>query len=385
MDNQWNYKNFNMSIELDVAGEFIYNGIDELNRMDCLSNNAPAFIALYSLAVGIERLQKIILVLWKYDRIENKNIFQKDLITHSHSILRGEITKYTNKKLLNKEENEFITLIDNFYKEARYERFNVNGKIGIEIKLWDEYIKKYIKDISLKYPFKDLILSYEIKEFLGKVIGNISRKYYSLILEGSLLNNTFTYELRSDSKAEKVFLGDYNKNSLIEEKYEEKLAFKEFLVYLRNSKEKSGFFNFLDDIKPLDFDSALVIEYIEEISNGVIPRSLIDNVKQIYSDNGYKPDRKELIKLIGNPYVSFEQINIFKCYSILNDIIQNNTIEESMINTINDYACYIDDEKVLKVIDKINRKYNLYHDGKMSLDDLLKILGVLHVKLKKIL
>ncbi len=89
MDNQWNYKNFNMSIELDVAGEFIYNGIDELNRMDCLSNNAPAFIALYSLAVGIERLQKIILVLWKYDRIENKNIFQKDLITHSHSILRG--------------------------------------------------------------------------------------------------------------------------------------------------------------------------------------------------------------------------------------------------------------------------------------------------------
>lgn len=33
MDNQWNYKNFNMSIELDVAGEFIYNGIDELNRM----------------------------------------------------------------------------------------------------------------------------------------------------------------------------------------------------------------------------------------------------------------------------------------------------------------------------------------------------------------
>ena len=56
-----------------------------------------------------------------------------------------------------------------------------------------------------------------------------------------------------------------------------------------------------------------------------------------------------------------------------------------MINTINDYACYIDDEKVLKVIDKINRKYNLYHDGKMSLDDLLKILGVLHVKLKKIL
>ena len=29
MDNKWYYKNFNMVVELDIAGEFIYNGINE--------------------------------------------------------------------------------------------------------------------------------------------------------------------------------------------------------------------------------------------------------------------------------------------------------------------------------------------------------------------
>jgi hypothetical protein len=31
-DIKWNYKNFNMVIELEIAGEFIYNGIHEIPR-----------------------------------------------------------------------------------------------------------------------------------------------------------------------------------------------------------------------------------------------------------------------------------------------------------------------------------------------------------------
>ena len=33
-DSFWNYKNFNMVNELNIAGEFIYDGIDALNRMN---------------------------------------------------------------------------------------------------------------------------------------------------------------------------------------------------------------------------------------------------------------------------------------------------------------------------------------------------------------
>ena len=32
----WRYKSFNMANELDVAGEFIYDGVHTLNEMSCI-------------------------------------------------------------------------------------------------------------------------------------------------------------------------------------------------------------------------------------------------------------------------------------------------------------------------------------------------------------
>jgi hypothetical protein len=58
MDQRWKYKNFNMVIELDIAGEFIYNGIHEFCRLKYISNEGPTFASLYNMAVGIERLEK---------------------------------------------------------------------------------------------------------------------------------------------------------------------------------------------------------------------------------------------------------------------------------------------------------------------------------------
>lgn len=86
MDNKWYYKNFNMVVELDIAGEFIYNGINELNRMEIITNDAPTFFSLYNISVGLERLQKIVLVLWKLEDTSDEEKFEKSLITHSHSL-----------------------------------------------------------------------------------------------------------------------------------------------------------------------------------------------------------------------------------------------------------------------------------------------------------
>lgn len=63
MDQRWKYKNFNMVIELDIAGEFIYNGIHGFCRLKYISNEGPTFASLYNMAVGIERLEKIVYVL----------------------------------------------------------------------------------------------------------------------------------------------------------------------------------------------------------------------------------------------------------------------------------------------------------------------------------
>ncbi len=388
MDKDWYYKNFNMVAELDIAGEFIYNGISELNRMDIITNDAPTFYTLYTLAVGVERLQKIVLVLWKYDEIEDKQAFEKSLITHSHSNLRDEIKKYTNgsnNAILNTRENDFITLIQKFYTTARYERFNINGQDDIEIELWDSYIKKYIKDSSSNFLDSGIILTNEIKEFFGKVVGSISQKYYKLILEGSQKNHTFTYELRTDSKAEKVFLGEYRNKSLIERKINERIAFKELLVYLRNSKEKSAFLKYLDGIKPLEFDPPMVNGYIKEVVEGIIPQTLIDDVENMYIENEYKFDRVQLVDLMGNSLVQFDYPDVCECNKILSDFVEKKVIEKSMIDRLNDHANFIEEEEIIEVLEKVNMAYNQYQEEKITFEALLKKVEEYHAEFQEFL
>lgn len=212
VSNMWNYKNFNMVFELDVAGEFIYNGVQELNRMSAFNKNSPAFSSLYNISIGIERLQKIILVLWKLDDDSNLEEFEKSLITHSHCGLNNEIKKCTSRDILNKRENDFLSVINKFYKTARYNRFNINGQYDYEVDIFREYLEKYLNVEPNPFASDEILMTDDIKEFLGRVIGSISQKYYALVEKGSAANNTYTYELRSHSKAQKFFLQNIENN-----------------------------------------------------------------------------------------------------------------------------------------------------------------------------
>ena len=94
-DKIWLYKNFNMGTELDIAGSFIYDGIHTLNQMNTVNEETQLFSFLYHTAVGIERLQKIIIVLFENINWEEKEDFERNLITHSHTGLNDRIKKYT--------------------------------------------------------------------------------------------------------------------------------------------------------------------------------------------------------------------------------------------------------------------------------------------------
>lgn len=124
MDKVWNYKNFNMVNELDIAGEFIYDGIETLNQMTSISVGSPIFSFLYHISVGIERLQKIILVLVEDITLENYEEFEKSIITHSHSDLQCRIKKGADIEF-GARENEFLNLLTTFYNHSRYNRFNL--------------------------------------------------------------------------------------------------------------------------------------------------------------------------------------------------------------------------------------------------------------------
>ena len=140
-DKLWNYKNFNMVTELDIAGEFIYDGMHTFNQLEVIDQDSMLFSFLYHVSVGLERLQKIILVLFEKFTIINHEEFEKSLITHSNVELNRRICKSTELKL-NSRENEFLQLIATFYKSARYHRFNFESQYSNEQQMVADFYSK---------------------------------------------------------------------------------------------------------------------------------------------------------------------------------------------------------------------------------------------------
>ena len=371
MDKIWNYKNFNMVNELDIAGEFIYDGIQTLNQMNVVSDGAAIFSFLYHTAVGVERLQKILVVLLEDITLDNYKEFEEGIVTHSHCHLHERISK-KHKIKLNSRENEFLSLLTTFYNHSRYNRFNLDKPYCQEKEITEKYIVKYLDetDIGRSLCSDDIIVNPKVKELFGRVIGSISNKYYQALRDIAREKSTYTYELRSDSKAEKIFLSDCPKNSLQRMKITETIALKEFLVFLKNGKESTPFTRFLKTIQPLEMDTALINEYIMEIGKGTIPQALVGEVEYLYEEYGYGKDRIEQINLIGDPYVMFEYGEIFKCIEFA----------ESFLSAEFDAICFarkfptmvlkIKDDDFTEFTASIRGKCKKFKDSKISEEEL---------------
>lgn len=360
----WNYKNFNMVNELDIAGEFIYDGIQKLNEMSCIEESASLFSFLYHIAVGIERLQKIILVLCEKITVDNYENFESELITHSHAELSRRISTYCDTNL-NSKENDFMQVLTAFYKRARYNRFNVMTSRCEEEQIFTAYIEKYLDKDKIQYHFitGKIVIEENIREFIGRVAGNISKKYYNLVREKSWENNTYSYELRHNSKAESIFLSNNRNNSLQDRKITEMTVFKEFLIYLRNTKQSSALLRYIGKIQPLDIDAALMNEYISELASGNVPGSLIAEVETLYEENEYSIDRVRDVNAIGDVCVDFDIGDVFACIKKIEDVIWERVSVEAFMNDFSEYISKIDNDDisatfsdVLDLCDKFGKK-----------------------------
>lgn len=306
MDRIKYYKNFQMLTEIDIAGTFIHNGIRDFNKMESLYYDSEIFYVLYSISVGIERLQKVLIVLLEDVAPEEIENFEKSLITHSHQDLQTRINKKCGLSFTS-HQNKFIQVLTNFYNTCRYDRFIYGNNYSKEREL---LIKYFTNNLEVEITSEGFINNFKernsIRSHFGKIVGSISKAYYKMIRDTASNQNIYTYELRSDSPAEKVFLPDFKKDSLQEQYINEQVSLKEFLIYLINREETSGFFEFVDHIKPLNFDIALTQEYLSDICKGIVPQSLIDFVEFLYSEEVDNiKERLELVDVIGNEHVYF--------------------------------------------------------------------------------
>lgn len=364
MNQRRKYKNFNMVIELDIAGAFIYDGIHEFCRLKYISNDGSTFTSLYDMAVGIERLEKIVYVLWALDNKVDETEFEKELITHSHTGLRDkikEVLKIHNENIeFSKQENALFELLCKFYNTARYMRFNIDGDWDKELKLIRTFLKSdsnYVETDTELFYGNCIEVNENIKKLFGRTLKGIATKYYELIRKGSSKNQTYTYELMDDSKASKIFYSQ--EKSLIKDRGNEYLAVKELLIYLRNSKDKTGFLKYVDEIEPLEFDPANLITYLSDITRGIIPQELVDEAKCLYKELDKPYDREKLVSLFTEENVMFAFPVQKECIEIINDVIERHLVTEEEIKRLEALYDYVEDENIQNLIMETKSLLNL--------------------------
>ena len=91
------FKNFNMGREIEIAGEFIYESMREMYSLKSFSDHFKINKILYNGAVGIERLQKILLCMFLINQTKDFDDLPKSLKEHKHIALHELIKKYINK------------------------------------------------------------------------------------------------------------------------------------------------------------------------------------------------------------------------------------------------------------------------------------------------
>jgi hypothetical protein len=322
MDNMNMHRSLALRQELEIAGNFIYDGMRDLDGMNNYFEDEKIFSFLYKISVGVERLQKIAFVLLKSPHESGYETIEKELKTHSHTELQRKIKELANLNI-SEDENELIDMLCSFYKAYRYNRFNSNTKITGERNIFIQYIEKRLKKIiETKGIFAELVarIDEEDKQFLGKIIGSIVSRYYELIRDQCGRLNIYTYELKPRSKSMKIFQRDCNEKNLRQQFIKEQIAYKEFMIFLINTTKSSGLYDFIKEIPPLDIDISLIQDYLFEIIRGDISQDLIDTIYALYSEqeDGFNlKERLESLKCIGDPNYCFTDED--DCFDDLSD------------------------------------------------------------------
>jgi len=294
--------NFKLNEELHVAGAFIYNGLRSIHEIDKFTNDDEVFESIYPLAVGLERLLKIGVVLIEYDDSQDHLDFEKSLITHDHLSLVRRIKK--RRKLdLTTQQNELLQLLSRFYKTHRYERISMNWSAGGsgEVEALHSFLRKHLKIKISDSGFYVAMPHHEkITKFIARTIGKLTQQLYELVRAEARQRTIFTYDLRSESKAARVFL-----NSEFGFLPEDILIL-ELLVFLMKTTDRKRPLSLLDELEPLQWDPALMADYLRCFISHASRLEAIDQLECFYDELDDRRNRIELLKATVDPNVIFD-------------------------------------------------------------------------------
>ena len=288
----WDFKSINMAHELGIAGEFIYDSARKAMALRNLYNDYELNSILYNGAVGIERLQKIYLCL-SIPNPMDKSTVPECLKKHNHNELEKHVKEYSGKCI------------------------SANGRSllglfsGYNSKILKSLFIGFLKKQNGKFDFVELCTAVQFEPFKRYYInelGKTANYYYSLIDEKAREIGTYTYELDSYSNASRVFWST-QRRSLYKQLILEQEAVKELLIHLYKDHGDSGVLKLFNEMHSLEFDDALINDYLADLCEGNVNDSLIDWIDDLHEeieDNDERKERHELLSLIGNVSVLFD-------------------------------------------------------------------------------
>lgn len=295
------WKNFHLGTEIDIAGTFVYNGLRRLHEMETLYHAAEVFEVLYNLAVGVERLLKVTVILIEHEDHVDQEEFEKTLITHSHQDLMRRVQARHNLQL-GSTHNEFLELLGAFYKTSRYGRYTLGSDLTAEKTLLHRYIEKNLQiKVEDSFPFPITRNDNRMRKLIGKRVGKITMGLYRIIEQEARRLGIYTYELRSFSKAEKIFVWERFDFT------DEEVLWKELLISFINSQQQSSVMKFIKSIDPLQFDPQLANDYLQCFQSEEKKLAVLDELDAVYEDVENVKERLKTLDIIGNPLVVFEE------------------------------------------------------------------------------
>ena len=295
------WKNFKLGEELGVSGAFIYNGMRRFHEMRKLDYTDEVFEVLYNLSVGFERLLKIAVVLLEHDDASNQEELEKSLITHNHLELLNRIKTHVSVNLASPH-NDLLSLLGTFYKSLRYDRFSLSSVYDPkrEMEAFCDLLSKHLKiEIQRSTPLLGTENADQYRRFIRRTVLKISTTLYEIVEARAREIDLYTYELRSGSKAETVFLREVDIS-------DEDVLWKELLIFFMNTKSTSGYLEFLRSITPLDFDPGLVGDYLDCFQSDAAKAFVMDELEHLYEEMEEHGERLDLMRVIAAPNVFFD-------------------------------------------------------------------------------
>ncbi|CAD7027254.1 hypothetical protein REJC140_02479 [Pseudorhizobium endolithicum] len=287
------WKNFNLGTELDIAGRFLFNGLQVFHEMEHFAAEEDAFEFLYFLAVGLERLLKIAVILTEHDSAVDQDAFEKSLITHAHQELVLRLRAKHDLKF-SARENEFIALLGRFYRSQRYGRYSLSSAfVPAQERL--ELVKFLETHLDIKIDISGWLTitpnERRHRKFIGRVVSKIVNPVHRIVEDEARRLNIYTYEIDYRSKASKIFLSkkfDFEEEDILQA---------ELITYFISGEACGPNARLIRDlIKPLPFDPALEGEYLAALRSDRRKITVLDELESHYEDIDNFKERRDLLE-----------------------------------------------------------------------------------------